>query len=195
MQQKETQAHQLTMQQQRKEEIAKRKEADDAKEKARNELPAVPAVHDGDITEEVFKDTDAQEKRRLCEAMNKDAKKRHEANLQKDLGRAAAAVLRQRLVVLDSMAAAKAWMESCSKDGAKARVLYLDWTMLPNLQTSGDWSKLLLKQPSKATQEDLAKKVIAVPSTPITGTILVRNSRARLDKFFDEVAVNYPHEV
>ena len=192
MQQKDSEAHQLTMTQQRKDELAKRKEDEDAKEKDRNELPAVPAVHDGDITEEIFKDADAQEKRRLCEAMNKDAKKRHENNLKKELGRAAAAVLRQRLVVVDSLNSAKAWMESCSKDGAKARIQYLDWTMLPNLQTSQDWSKLLLKQPSKATQEDIAKKVLSVPSTPITGSLLVRNSRARLDKFFDDVAASYP---
>ena len=192
MQQKDSEAHQLTMQQKRKEELAKRKEEEEEKTKQDNELPAVPAVNDGDITEAVFKDADSAEKRRLREAMNKEAKKRHENNLKKDLGRAAAAVLRQRLVVVESMAAAKAWMESCSKDGAKARILYVDWTMLPNLQTSGDWSKLLLKQPSKATQEDVAKKVLSVPSTPITGTLLSRNSRARLDKFFDEVATSYP---
>ena len=83
MQQKDSAAHQLTVREQRKEEVAKRKEQEEAKEKERNELPAVPAVHDGDITDEVFKDADAQEKRRLCEAMNEDAKKRHKANLQR----------------------------------------------------------------------------------------------------------------
>ena len=31
-----------------------------------------------------------------------------------------------------------------------------------------------------------------VPLTPITGTLLVRNSRARLDKFFDEMGNNFP---
>ena len=128
MQQKESEAHQLTVRQKRQEEVAERKAEEEKKDSDRNELPAVPAVNDGDITDEVFKDADAKEKRRLCELMNKDAKKKHEKNLEKELGRAAAAVFRQRLVVVENTAAAKAWMESCSKDGARARVVYLDWT-------------------------------------------------------------------
>ena len=75
MQQKDSEAHQLTVRQGRKQELAKRKEEEEKKDKEANELPAVPAVNDGDITEAVFKDADSQEKRRLCQVMNAEAKK------------------------------------------------------------------------------------------------------------------------
>ena len=49
MQQKDAEAHPLTMQQKRKEEIRKREAEEAEKEKQRNEVPEVADVHDGDI--------------------------------------------------------------------------------------------------------------------------------------------------
>ena len=192
IQQKDSEAHRLTMQQKNKEEERKKHEAEAAEEEKRNELPAAPDVHDGDVTEDLFKNADNAEKRKLCQTMNMDSKKRREAAMERDFHKAAAAVFRQRVVVCESVAAAKAYMESNSKDGIKSRVCYLDLTMLPNLQASGEWSKLLLKQPSKATQEDLARKVMGLPCTAITGSLLCRSSRARVDKLMDDLSCNFP---
>ena len=123
MQQNDAEGHQLIIQKRMKE-IKQREGEAPEKEKQRNELSEVTAVHDGDITDEVFKDADAAEKRRLCKALNREANKLQERRLAMDVAKAAAAVIRQRLAVVENVAAAKSWMESCSKDGAKARIYF-----------------------------------------------------------------------
>ena len=60
-------------------------------------------------------------------------------------------------------------METCSKDSAKVFIFFLDWTQFPNFQISRDYSKLLVKQPTIAIQEDCAQKVLGFPLAAITG--------------------------
>ena len=107
------------------------------------------AVVDGDVTEDLFAGQDAAGKRALCESLNKDAKKKQTAALQGVLAQAAAEIIRTRLVVVPSTAAAKAYMESCSLGGLHARVVYADITQFSQIQSKGAWTKVLCKQPSK----------------------------------------------
>ena len=106
-------------------------------------------VIDGDVTDDLFSSKDAVGKRSLCESLNKDAKKKQEAHLQDQLCKAAAEILRTRVVVLENTAAAKAYMESCTTEGLRTRVVYVDFTQFASLQSKGAWSKILRKQPSK----------------------------------------------
>ena len=108
---------------------------------------------DGDVTDDLFSGKDAVGKRSLCESLNKDAKKKQEAHLQDQLCKAAAEIIRTRVVVLENTlantAAAKAYMESCTTEGLRTRVVYVDFTQFASLQSKGAWSKILRKQPSK----------------------------------------------
>lgn len=106
-------------------------------------------IVDGDVTDDLFKGQDAASKRSLCESLNKEAKKKQNAALQASLCQAASEILRTRLVVVDSTMAAKAYMESCSFDGLRARVVYIDFTQYSQIQSKGSWTKILRKQPSK----------------------------------------------
>ena len=104
---------------------------------------------DGDVTDDLFSGKDAVGKRSLCESLNKDAKKKQEAHLQDQLRKAAAEIIRTRVVVLENTAAAKAYMESCTTEGLRTRVVYVDFTQFASLQSKGAWFKTLCKQPSK----------------------------------------------
>ena len=107
------------------------------------------ALVDGDVTEDLFAGQDAAGKRALCESLNKDAKKKQSAALQGALAQAAAEIIRTRLVVVHSPVAAKAYMNSCSLNGLRARVVYADFTQFAPIQSKGAWTKVLCKQPSK----------------------------------------------
>ena len=107
------------------------------------------AVVDGDVTDDLFAGQDAAGKRSLCEAMNKDAKKKQSAALQGALAAAAAEIIRTRLVIVQSTVSAKAYMESCSAVGLRARVVWVDFTQFSSVQSKGAWTKNLCKQPAK----------------------------------------------
>ena len=133
VQQKETEASRL--------QSAAEKEA----EKKREEEPSVQSVQsepsnsavDGDVTDELFKEQDSAGKKNLCDALNKDAKRKQEAALEEQVNKAAAEILRTRLVVVDSVPAAKSYMETCHKEGLRTRVAFTDWTQFQSLQSSG----------------------------------------------------------
>ena len=114
------------------------------------------AVVDGDATDDLCAGQDAAGKRALCESLNKEAKKKQTAALQGALAQAAAEIIRTRLVVVHSTAAAKAYMESCSLDGLRARIVYADFTQFSSVQSKGAWTKILCKQPTKDTRSPRA---------------------------------------
>jgi len=100
---------------------------------------------------------------------------------------AAAELLRHRLTVVDSIAAAKNFMESTAqknKSGMRCRVAFVDITQDGKLQVKGTWSKLLSVQPGKEAQEDMAKKLTCLPMTPIVGSVIIRCG-AQTCQFFD----------
>ena len=120
---------------------------------AQESLLSDPAyVIDGDVTDDLFAGQDAVGKKALCESLNREAKKKQTAALQAALAQAAAEIVRTRLVVVESAAAAKAYVESCSLDGLRARVVYLDFTQFSQIQSKGAWTKILCKQPPKDTR-------------------------------------------
>ena len=53
-----------------------------------------------------------------------------------------------------------------SKDGAKARILYVYLPQHHALLSKGRYSKTLITQPDKTFQEDFGTQVLAVPMTP-----------------------------
>ena len=107
------------------------------------------AVVDGDVTDDLCSGQDAAAKKTLCERLNKDAKNKQSAALEEKLAQAAAEILRTRLVVVHSAAAAKAYMESSSVEGLRARVVLVDFTQFSENQAKGAYSKILSKQPSQ----------------------------------------------
>ena len=109
-----------------------------------------------DVTEDLFAGQDAAGKRALCESLNKEAKKKQTAALEAQLAQAAAEIIRTRLVVVPSTVSAKAYMESCSVDGLRARVVFADFTQFSAVQSKGAWTKILCKQPTKDTRSPRA---------------------------------------
>ena len=114
------------------------------------------AVVDGDVTDDLCAGQDAAGKRALCERLNKEAKKKQTAALEAQLAQAAAEIIRTRLVVVPSTVSAKAYMESCSVDGLRARVVFADFTQFSAVQSKGAWTKILCKQPTKDTRSPRA---------------------------------------
>ena len=143
------------------------------------------------MTDELFKDQDAASKRSMCAALNKDMAKKRDAALEREFHAAAMAVLRSRVVVVDDVASVKAYMESASKDGLKARTLYMDISQYPSLAVSGKWSKNLARQPTQEMQKKLATNVKVVPVTPITGSLILRSCHVSLESFNTELAKSF----
>ena len=139
LQQRDTEASRLVTEADKAAELEKeRKQVED---EAKNEKDAPPknpdVIADGDVTADLFSDQDAAGKRSLCEALNLDAKKRQSKSLEKSLHAASAEVLRTRVVVVDTVASAKTFMESCCKEGLRNRLVYVDWTQFGALQAKG----------------------------------------------------------
>ena len=57
----------------------------------------------------------------------------------------------------------KSYMESSSKDGLKARLVYLDVGQIQTLQTAGKFSKVLVRQPNKEQQKGFSRNILTVP--------------------------------
>ncbi len=144
------------------------------------------------MTGELFANEDAAGKRKMCAKLNADATARREALIDKEIHIAAAQVLRSRMIVVDSAAAVKSFMESSSKEGLKARVIFVDISQLPELQITGQWAKTITRQPTQQQQKDSAKNVAQIRVTPITGGLLGGAAHTRLDDFFHELYKNYP---
>ena len=192
LQTKDSEAARLASAQEKQAEEAKKEEAKKEDEKKEEQSTAVHAVHDGDVTDELFKDQSASSKRNLCNALNKDAVKKREAALDREFHAAAIAIFRSRLVVVEDALAVKSYMESASKEGLKARIAYMDLSQYPSLTVKGKWSKNLAKEPSKEFQKHLAQKVQLLPVTPITGSLILRSCYVSLESFNTDVAQTFP---
>ena len=179
-------------------EKAKELAAKEAKEKAPKvpEVPGVPNHNDGDITDVLCKGHDAIAKKKLVLKLNKDEEINREKALTDEFMQAAAEVLRHRLTVVDSIAAAKNFMESTAqknKSGMRCRVAFVDISQDGKLQVKGQWSKLLNVQPGKEVQQDMASKLSGLPMTPIVGSALIRHG-AQFCQFFDfDIANSMPY--
>ena len=99
----------------------------------------------------------------------------------------AAAVLRHRLKVVDSLASAKLFMESSNREGLKARIIYIDLPQHHALLSKGQYTENLIIQPDKKIQEDLANQVLAVPMTPIVGSTLIRPATANMQDYINKI--------
>ena len=187
---RQTEAQRMHATQEEREAEAKKKAEEEAKEKAAAECALeVPDVHDdGDVTEDLCPEADAAAKRRMCEQMNAQMKKKREADMEQSFLLAAAAVLRNRLVVVDSFQAAKSFMESSSTSGYKCRVAYVDFTQHGSLVSKGAYTKVLCTQPGARLQEAMAQNVLTLPMTSIIGTVLSRSGGVGLEKFNEKLA-------
>ena len=144
---RQSEAYRLQQTQQEKEEDAKKKAAEEAKEKAANEnidVTDVLGVHqDGDITDDLCPEADPATKAKTCLQFKPAAKKKRYAELENSMLLAAAEILRHRLIVVESVAAAKLYMESSTKAGYKCRIAYTDFTQHQSLVSKGAYSKVL----------------------------------------------------
>ena len=190
---RQSEAQRMHTTQAEKEAEAKKKAEQEAKEKAAAD--GVPDVldgrEDGDVTDDLCPETDAATKRKLCEQMNAQAKKKREADMEQAFLQAAAAILRNRLVVVDSFQAAKAYMESSSTSGYKCRITYCDFTQHSSLQSKGSYTKVLCNQPNLKFQETMAQNILMLPMTSIIGTVLTRSGGVGLEKFSDKMSASF----
>ena len=136
---------------------------------------------------------DPSQKKNLVNSLNKAAVKKRDHEMDTAFHRAAADVLRHRLVVCESTAAAKLYMESSSNQGLKARVTYIDFTQASKLQTKGSWSKQLCLSPDKAFSTELASKIAALPMTSIVGSALIRSGGAHIENFTEVMKASMPY--
>ena len=86
---------------------------------------------DGDVTDVLCKRHDAIAKKKLVLKLNHDEEINREKAVTEEFMQAAAEVLRHRLTVVDSIAAAKTFMESTvqkNKSGMRCRVAFVDST-------------------------------------------------------------------
>ena len=165
--------------------------AEQQKESMQSDQTSVRPV-EGDVTDDMFADKDAMGKRSLCEALNKDAKQKQAAALDSQLCKAAAEILRSRMVVVESCAAAKSYMESSTKDGLRTRIAFTDWTQFQSLQSTGVWTKLLSTKPSQEFQKTVASNVQMLPFVSINGCVLIRAGQQPVDHFNAELSDAFP---
>jgi pyruvate/2-oxoglutarate dehydrogenase complex dihydrolipoamide acyltransferase (E2) component len=129
---RQTEAYRLQQTQHKKEEEAKKQAAEETKEQVAKDkkidVNGVLGVHqDGNITDHVCPEADAASKSKVCQQMNMAGKKK-DADLEHSMFLAAATILRNRLIVVESVATAKLYMESSTKSGYKCRTAYTDFT-------------------------------------------------------------------
>ena len=136
---------------------------------------------------------DSSQKKAFVNNLNKAAAKKREKDLDAAIHNAAADVLRHRLIVVDSPAAAKLFMESSTQAGYKARVQYIDFTQSSKLQTRGDWSKILCRSPDKSFTKALATTVSSLPMTSIVGSSLIRTGNAQIEHFSEKLKDSMPY--
>jgi len=184
-------AYQLQSSKQRQEEERKKKEEEDKKQKdveTKEDVTSIQGVsEDGDVTDQVCPGADSTAKKKLCDTLNAQEKKRREESLSHEILLANAAVLRHRLTVVDSLASAKLFMESTTKEGLKARCLYIDLPQHNALLSKGRWAKTLLHQPEKKWQEELAQQVLAAPMVPIVGTVVMRTGGVNMWEYHQKI--------
>ena len=129
----------------------------------------------------------------MCDALNKDATNKQVAALDAQLCAIAAQIIRSRVQIVESLAGAKAFMESSCKEGLRTRVAYVDWNHFGCVQTKGAWSKALCKQPAKEMQKDVGQKLMILPYSPINGTVLIRSGQISIDHFNGELTEQFPY--
>ena len=187
---RQTEAQRLHATQQEREAEAKKKAEEEAKQKAAADgIPNIPDVHeDGDVTDDLCPDADSAAKRKLCDQMNAQAKRKREADMEQSFLLAAAAILRNRLVVVDSLSAAKSFMESSTTSGYKCRIAYCDFTQHASLVSKGSYTKVLCIQPNTRFQESMAQSLLSLPMTSIIGTVLTRSGGVSLEKYNDKMS-------
>ena len=101
--------------------------------------------------------------------------KKRDADLEHSMLLAVASLPRNRLIVVESVAAAKLYMESSTKSEYKCRVAYTDFTQQHSLTSKGVYSKVLCAQPTVKLQQVYGDNINALPMTSIIGTILSRS--------------------
>ena len=119
------------------------------------------------------------------------SKEKRDADLEHSMLLATAAILRNRLIVVESVAAAKLYMESSTKSGYKCRIAYTDFTQHHSLISKGVYSKVLCTQPTVKFQQEYGDKINALPMTSIIGTILSRAGGVTLESFHEKLSKAY----
>ena len=135
-------------------------------------------------------EADAASKSKVCQQMDMSGKKR-DADLEHSMLLAAAAILRNRLIVVESVAAAKLYMESSTKSEYKCRVAYTDFTQQHSLISKGVYSKVLCAQPTVKLQQVYGDNINALPMTSIIGTILSRTGGVTLESCHEKLSKAY----
>ena len=117
-------------------------------------------------------DCDAAQKKQLVYKLNKQAQSDRDAILKQKFLAEAANVIRSRLVVVNTAAEAKRWMES-SMPGFVARCVVVDVGQSSRLQTASK-SRNISKAPTDSDAKVWADSIMTLPVTPVVGGVLVR---------------------
>ena len=70
-------------------------------------------------------------------------------------GRAAAVIFRHKVVVVESIQEAKAWMETRTHEKLSCRIVFVDFTQFQSLSSVAEYSKVLNIGAPQAFQEAL----------------------------------------
>ena len=182
---RDTALHRMQQEKKEEEEAEKKKEAErqQVADAGQEEVSAPGIVEDGDVTDLLFNGQAREAKEKLCKRMNADAERKRNLDMRAAFGRAAAVIFRHKVVVVESIQEAKAWMETRTNDKLSCRIVFVDFTQFQSLSSVAEYSKVLNIGAPQAFQEALGDEVRMLPMTPCTGSLLVRVGSHPIDHF------------
>jgi hypothetical protein len=131
------------------------------------------------------------QKQDLVTRLNNDSRQQRAASLQGSLNQISSSILRSRLVVVSSAAAAKKFMET-TEGGLQARTVFVDTTM-PHSRQTGPKSRQQCLPAPLAMQRAWAADVKILPASPIVGHVIARPGASSCEAFCSLLKVTHSH--
>ena len=128
---------------------------------------------DGDVTKDLADGLSASEKQKLVKDLNAQAIRERDASLQSAVCEQAAALLRNRLIVVRRASDAKTYMQTSSQ-GLVAWTIVVD-VSVPAERQSSRRSRSICTVPSETFLKERAEQVAIIPASPIIGHVLIRS--------------------
>ena len=146
---------------------------------------------DGDVTKDLADGMSASEKQKLVRDLNAQALKERAAQLQCAMCEQAAALLRNRLVVVRRASDAKTFMQTSSQ-GLVARTIIVDVSM-PADRQSGRKSRSICMVPTETFLKEKADEIATIPASPIIGHVLIRSCHHDVEALHKGLEATHAH--
>jgi hypothetical protein len=128
---------------------------------------------------------------KLVKDLNAQAVKERDAQLQSTLCEQAAALLRNRLVVVRRAHDAKTLMQTSSQ-GLVVRTILVDDSMPPDRQTARG-SRSICTVPSETFLNDKAADISSIPALPVIGHVLIRSCHHDVEALHKGLEATHAH--